>query len=49
MKENELEVLEKYDIDVKCTRKIRGATLCETNQGTFLLKEISFPEKRVPT
>ena len=48
MKENELEILEKYDIDVKCTRKIRGATLCETNQGTFLLKEMSFPEKRVP-
>lgn len=48
MKENELEILEKYDIDVKCTRKIRGATLCDTSQGTFLLKEMSFPEKRIP-
>lgn len=48
MKENELEVLEKYDIDVKCTRKVRGATLCETSRGTFLLKEMNFPEKRIP-
>lgn len=48
MKENELEVLDQYDIDVKSTRKIRGATLCETNQGTFLLKEMNFSEKRIP-
>lgn len=48
MKENELEVLEQYDIDVKSTRKIRGAVLCDTNQGAFLLKEMHFSEKRIP-
>ena len=48
MKENELEVLDQYDIDVKSTRKIRGAVLCETNQGVFLLKEMNFSEKRIP-
>lgn len=49
MKENELEVLDQYDIDVKSTRKVRGAILCEANQGTFLLKEMNFSEKRIPT
>ena len=44
----ELEILEQYDIDVKSTRKIRGAILCDAKQGLFLLKEIHFSEKRVP-
>ena len=48
MKEKELEVLELYNIDVKSTRKIRGAILCETNQGPFILKEMQFSEKRIP-
>ena len=48
MKEIELEVLEQYDIDVKSTRKIRGAVLCDTNQGVFVLKEMQFSEKRIP-
>ena len=48
MKENELEVLDQYNIDVKSTRKIRGAIMCETGQGTFLLKEMNFSEKRLP-
>ncbi len=48
MKENELEVLDQYDIDVKNTRKVRGAILCETNEGTFLLKEMNFSQKRIP-
>lgn len=48
MKENELEVLDQYNIEVKSTRKIRGAIVCETSQGTFLLKEMNFSEKRIP-
>ena len=37
--EYELEVLERYDIEVRSTRKIRGAFFCDTNEGTMLLKE----------
>lgn len=48
MKENEAGVLEQYDIDVKSTQRIRGAFLCHTNQGPFLLKEVHISEKRVP-
>ncbi len=48
MKDRELEILEQYDIDVKSTRKIRGAILCDTNQGVFLLKELQCSEKRIP-
>lgn len=48
MKEKELEILEQYDIDVKSTRKIRGAVLCDTKQGLFLLKESRFSEKQIP-
>lgn len=48
MKEKELEVLGQYDIDVKSTRKIRGAILCDTNRGPFVLKEMQFSEKRIP-
>lgn len=48
MKENELEILGQYDIDVNSTRKVRGAVLCDTKQGVFLLKEINFSEKRIP-
>ena len=48
MKEKELEVLEQYDIDVNSTRKIRGAILCDTNRGVFVLKEMHFSEKRIP-
>ncbi len=48
MKENELGVLSQYDIEIRSTRRIRGAVLCDTNQGPFLLKELSFSEKRIP-
>lgn len=37
--EYELEVLEKYDLEVKGTRKMRGAFFCDTNEGTMLLRE----------
>lgn len=48
MKENEASVLEQYDIDVKSTRRIRGAVLCDTNQGLFVLRETMISEKRIP-
>lgn len=37
--EYELEVLEQYDIEVKGTRRVRGAFFCDTQEGTMLLKE----------
>lgn len=49
MREDELRILEQYDIDVKNTRKVRGAVLCDTAQGLFLLKEMRFSEKRILT
>lgn len=48
MQEYELKVLEQYDINVKGTRKTRGAFFCDTEQGLFLLKEAGISEKRVP-
>lgn len=48
MREYELEVLEQYDMEVKCTRKIRGAFFCETNEGAMLLKETKISGRRAP-
>ncbi len=48
MKDKELEVLQQYDIDVKGTRKVRGAFFCDTNKGPFLLQEVKCSEKRIP-
>lgn len=48
MKEYELEVLEQYDIEVRSTRRIRGAFFCETNEGTMLLKETKISARRAP-
>ena len=48
MQEFEQKILEQYDIEVSSTRKVRGAVLCESNSGLFLLKEISTSEKRIP-
>lgn len=48
MKENEVDVLEQYDLTVNSTRKVRGAILCDTSKGPFLLKEMTFSEKRLP-
>ena len=48
MREHELEVLSQYDIEIKSTRKIRGAFFCDTNRGNVLLKEVHFSEKRAP-
>lgn len=46
--EYELEVLERYDIEVRSTRKIRGAFFCDTNEGTMLLKETKISGQRAP-
>lgn len=47
MRENELAILDQYDINVRNTRKVRDAVLCETEQGLFLVKELHFSEKRL--
>lgn len=47
MRENEPIVLERYDIDVTDTRKVRDAVLCESREGLFLIKELRFSEKRL--
>ena len=46
--EYELEVLEQYNIEVKGTRRIRGAFFCDTNEGTMLLKETRVSGQRAP-
>ena len=46
--EYELEVLENYDIEVRSTRKIRGAFFCDTDKGTMLLKETKLSGQRAP-
>lgn len=46
MREYELEVLERYEIGVKGTRRIRGAFFCDTEEGAMLLKETNISEKR---
>lgn len=46
MQEYELNILEQYDLEIKNTRKTRGAFLCETEQGLFLLKEAMISDKR---
>lgn len=48
MQEYEYEVLNQYDIEIKGTRKTRGAILCDTDQGLLLLKEVRGSEKRIP-
>lgn len=46
--EYELEVLEQYNIEVKGTRRIRGAFFCDTNEGTMLLKQTKVSGRRAP-
>lgn len=45
MREYESEILEKYEIEVKGTRRIRGAFFCDTDRGAMLLKETGISEK----
>ena len=47
MREDELAILQEYDIDVRNTRKVRGAILCDSAQGLYLIKEMKFSEKRM--
>ena len=44
--EYELEVLEKYDLEVRGTRRIRGAFFCDTNEGVMLLRETKLSGQR---
>lgn len=46
MRDYELEILEQYEIEVRSTRKIRGAFFCDTNEGTMLLKESTISDRR---
>lgn len=46
MRECEQEILERYGIEVKSTRRIRGAFFCDTDEGAMLLKETNISEKR---
>ena len=48
MQELEQNVLEQYNMEISSTRKIRGAVLCDTNRGWFLLKEVSLTANRIP-
>lgn len=47
MQEYEHVVLEQYDINVYGIRKVRGAMLCDTDQGACLLKEVKISEERM--
>ena len=47
MKDNEQEILEKYDIEAKNIKKVREGILCESREGLFLIKELRFSEKRL--
>ena len=46
MREYELEVLQRYDVEVKGTRRIRGAFFCDTSEGDMLLKETGISDRR---
>ncbi len=48
MREYELEVLDQYHMEVKSTRKIRGAFFIDTNEGTMLLRETDISDRRAP-
>ena len=47
MLENEYSVLEQYNVGVRNIRKIRGAMLCDTEQGVYLMKEVQLSEERI--
>lgn len=46
MKDYELEILEQYELEIRSTRKVRGAFFCDTNEGTMLLKEAGISDRR---
>lgn len=47
MKDNSLNVLEQYDIEVSSTRKVRGAVLCDTDEGLLLLTEAAVSDRKI--
>lgn len=47
MNEKALPVLDKYDIDVKSTKRVRGAYYCYTDKGLLLLKEYDNSNKKL--
>lgn len=48
MKDYGISVLEQYEMEVYSTRRTRGAVLCDTDQGLFLLKEAYAADGRLP-
>lgn len=48
MKDYGVSVLEQYEMEVFSTRRIRGAVLCDTDRGIFLLKETHVAKGRLP-
>lgn len=48
MRDYGVSVLEQYSIEVYNVRRVRGAVLCETDQGLMLLKEAQIWERRLP-
>lgn len=47
MREHELSILEQYDINIKNTKKVRDAVLCDSDKGLFLIKEVRVSDKRL--
>ncbi|MEI3220052.1 MAG: hypothetical protein V8S08_11170 [Lachnoclostridium sp.] len=45
MQDYELTILEKYPINVRSTRKTRGAFFCDTDEGLLLLREAGMSGK----
>lgn len=48
MQDYELKILEEYQVNVKSTRKTRGAFFCDTEEGFLLLREAGMSKKRIP-
>ena len=47
MNDRAVELLEQYEIEVLHTKKGRGAILCDTSQGTLILKEYTGTPERI--
>ena len=41
-------MIENYDVNVSGVRKVRGAVLYDTDQGSMLLRELSVSQRRLP-
>ena len=44
MQEYELKILDRYALNVKSTRRVRGAFFCEAEEGLFLLRGQEYPK-----